>query len=111
LPKGAWYVTAGPNQVVLYQPTVTWSNISQAPGSGLPPGMPDPTPSPGWAWSNTLLPWRAGIQPPNFYGWFPGTGKVSTLVWPGATGIVLADGQNVAILGGGCSTIMQAYSV
>lgn len=53
----------------------------------------------------------AGLQPPNFFGWFPAPGWVNTLIGPNSTGTVLADGQNVAITGSGCAYIMQVYSV
>ena len=53
----------------------------------------------------------AGRRPPNWFGWKFVPAPSSTLVPPGSSGLVIADGQNVVISGGGCATITQAYSV
>lgn len=62
---------------------------------------------------NTDPPLRqfAGRRPPNWYGWKFVPAPSSTLVNSGASGLVVADGQNVVIVGSGCATITQAYSV
>jgi hypothetical protein len=62
---------------------------------------------------NTDPPLRqfAGRRPPNWFGWKFVPAPSSTLVNSGASGLVVADGQNVVIVGGGCATITQAYSV
>jgi hypothetical protein len=52
-----------------------------------------------------------GRRPPNWFGWRFVNAPSSTLVQPGSTGLVVADGQNVVIAGVGCATITQAYSV
>jgi hypothetical protein len=53
----------------------------------------------------------AGRRPPNWFGWKFVPAPSSTLVPSGASGLVVADGQNVVITGSGCATITQAYSV
>ena len=55
----------------------------------------------------------AGLsRPPNWFGWTFVCAPFTTLVPPGSTGVlVIADGQNVVITGGGCATITQAFSV
>ena len=53
----------------------------------------------------------AGRRPPNWFGWKFVPAPSSTLVPPGASGLVIADGQNVVITGSGCATLTQAYSV
>jgi hypothetical protein len=53
----------------------------------------------------------AGRRPPNWFGWKFVPAPSSTLVPSGASGLVIADGQNVVITGSGCATITQAYSV
>ena len=62
---------------------------------------------------NTDPPLRplAGRRPPNWFGWRFVRAPGSTLVPPCASGLVIADGQNVVIAGGGFATITQAYSV
>lgn len=52
-----------------------------------------------------------GRRPPNWFGWKYVCAPSVTLVQPGSGGLVVADGQNVVIAGGGCATITQAYSV
>ena len=53
-----------------------------------------------------------GRRPPNWFGWrFDPRAPGATLVHPNSAGTVLADGQNVVIAGGGCTTITQAFSV
>jgi hypothetical protein len=65
------------------------------------------------ATGNTDPPLRqfAGRRPPNWFGWKFVPAPSSTLVPSGASGLVVADGQNVVITGSGCATITQAYSV
>jgi len=141
LPKGAWIVNTMANSVVQRISTVTWSSsVAQAPGTGLGVGQPPPPAGPPGTIPpgqtnpfqlpnslDCLMAWRAiqrqvgrtdppirplpGLTPPNFFGWFPSAGQVFTLLGPNSGGTVIADGQSVAIVGGGCSTIMQAYSV
>jgi hypothetical protein len=141
IPKGAWIVATGSNRVVMFYPPVTASNPARAPGTGMlsraipPPsqcGCPPPSPPntfiPNFqryndvveafrAWQratgNTDPPIRplAGRRPPNWFGWRFVNAPCSTLVQPCASGLVIADGQNVVITGGGCATITQAYSV
>ena len=53
----------------------------------------------------------AGRRPPNWFGWQFVPAPSSTLLSPGQSGLVIADGQNVVIAGSGCATITQAYSV
>jgi hypothetical protein len=106
------------------------------PPPGLPPPVGPWTPAlksncPGpqpWQWPkylDFLMAWRAwqrqvgrtdppirplpGRRPPNWFGWFPAAGQVLTLLGPGQSGQVTADGQNVAIAGGGCSTVIQVF--
>lgn len=52
-----------------------------------------------------------GRRPPNWFGWKLVCAPGATLVHPYSAGLVVADGQNVVIGGGGCATITQAYSV
>jgi hypothetical protein len=65
------------------------------------------------ATGNTDPPIRplAGHRPPNWFGWKFVPAPSSTLVPPCASGLVLADGQNVIIAGSGFAQITQAYSV
>ena len=62
---------------------------------------------------NTDPPLRqfAGRRPPNWFGWKFVPAPSSTLVQPGSSGLVVADGQNVIIAGSGFAQITQAYSV
>jgi hypothetical protein len=139
IPTGAWIVATGSNRVFMYYPPVSTSNPARAPGTGLlssaPPskcGCPPPSPPntfiPNFqryndyveafrAWQratgNTDPPIRplAGRRPPNWFGWQFVNAPSSTLLQPGQSGLVVADGQNVVIAGSGCATITQAYSV
>jgi hypothetical protein len=141
LPKGAWVVDAGSNSVVMFRPDWRAAQYNQPRhqmGTGRLPGQqqwwqlssPCPPPTPcctrpthdqyleGWrAWQrttgNTDPPIRPqpGRVPPNFAGWSFVNAPCSTLLQPGQSGTVLADGQNVVIVGGGTSTITQAFSV
>lgn len=52
-----------------------------------------------------------GRVPPNFAGWNFVGAPAATLVPFGQTGVVLADGQNVVIMGCGTANITQAFSV
>jgi hypothetical protein len=66
------------------------------------------------ATGNTDPPLRplAGRRPPNWFGWrFDPKAPSSTLVNQNSSGLVVADGQNVIIAGGGWAQITQAYSV
>lgn len=180
LPKGAWVVQTGGNQVVMFRPS--WqADLYRQParqmGTGYLPGQtrwtgsgrraspqpwragPLPTtatpvttgagaqpksaltfannarPS-SWSWSGpckrpthdqALEAWRAwqrrtgntdppirplpGRVPPNFAGWRFVGAPSTTLIPFGSGGLVLADGQNVVITGGGCANITQAFSV
>lgn len=141
IPTGAWIVVTGSNRVVMYQPPVEKFPAQRSLGTGLLPGsIPparcgDPPPStpcniyrPTFrryndvvedfrAWQrktgSTDPPLRplSGRRPPNWFGWKFVDAPVSTLLNSGQSGLVIADGQNVVIQGGGCSTITQAYSV
>lgn len=129
IPRGAWIVATGSNQVVMFFPPVVNSNPARTPGTGILPGTVPPTkcgcppnPQPQWAKFNDRVDWfrsqgrsgpRPGTQPPNFFGWKYVCAPCSTLVPSGClTGqLVLADGQNVVITGSGFATITQAYSV
>jgi hypothetical protein len=56
----------------------------------------------------------AGHRPPNWFGWVPQnvpSNEIRTLLPPGSTGPVLADGQNVLLVGCGNATLVQAFSV
>ena len=141
IPKGAWIVQCSSNRVVMFFPPVTFSNPARTPGTGLLPGSippispcgcPPPCPpkdrGPRFrkfndtveafrAWQrrtgNTDPPLRqfAGRRPPNWFGWRFVSAPSSTLIPSGGAGLVVADGQNVVITGGGFATITQAYSV
>jgi hypothetical protein len=137
LPKGAWVVDTGTNSVVMYRPDWRAAQYTQPRhqmGTGNLPGKQQwqaswttcpPTTRPThdqylecWrAWQrttgNTDPPIRPlpGRVPPNFAGWSFVGAPSSTLLQPGQSGTVLADGQNVVIVGGGTSTITQAFSV
>ena len=69
------------------------------------------------AWQRTIgrtpppLRPTPGRRPPNWFGWRIVDAPSSTLVQGNSAGTVLADGQNVVILGSGCAIITQAYSV
>jgi hypothetical protein len=129
IPKGAWIVATGANRVVMFYPPVVNVNPARTPGTGLLPGsMPRTSPpcgcppKPPWEWPkfNDQVEWyrshgrnapRPGTRPPNWFGWKFVPAPSSTLVPSGASGLVIADGQNVVITGSGCATITQAYSV
>jgi hypothetical protein len=100
-----------------------WQGRSQTPCAPCPPPQPCKRPT----HDQYLEAWRAwqrktgrtdppirplpGRVPPNFAGWRFVGAPSSTLLQPGQSGTVLADGQNVVIIGSGCSTITQAFSV
>ena len=136
IPKGAWIVATGANSVVMYFPPVSNTNPARSPGTGMLPGSIPPSTQCGCppteprflpfnetveafrAWQrktgNTDPPLYqfAGRRPPNWFGWKFVCAPFTTLVPPGSTGVlVIADGQNVVITGGGCATITQAFSV
>ena len=130
IPKGAWIVaTAGNRVVMFYPPLGPPHNPVRTPGTSLLPGSIPPTKCCCLpltynetvecfrAWQrktgNTDPPLRPipGHRPPNWFGWRFASAPSSTLVPPGASGLVVADGQNVVITGSGCATITQAYSV
>ena len=123
IPKGAWIVSTGANQVVMFFPPVIPNNPARTPGTGLlpgqiPPGCAPPPCSPPNVWrprfkkfdDTPLQP--PGRRPPNWFGWRFVCAPFSTLVPAGSTGqLVIADGQNIVITGSGFATITQAYSV
>jgi hypothetical protein len=116
IPKGAWIVATGSNRVVMFYPPVVNSNPARTPGTGLLPGStPRAAPcgcTPPFRKFNDTIPIRPpGRRPPNWFGWTFVPAPSSTLVPSGASGLVIADGQNVVITGSGCATITQAYSV
>jgi hypothetical protein len=120
IPKGAWIVATGSNRVVMFYPPVVNVNPARTPGTGLLPGTIPPTPPPcgcqpgppPFRKFNDTIPIRPpGRRPPNWFGWKFVPAPSSTLVPSGASGLVIADGQNVVITGSGCATITQAYSV
>ena len=139
IPRGAWVVATSSNRVVMFYPPVEQFPAQRTPGTGLLPGSIPPSraappcgcPPPGpppfrrfndvvedfRAWQrktgNTDPPLRqfAGRRPPNWFGWKFVPAPSSTLLPSGASGLVIADGQNVVITGGGFATITQAYSV
>jgi hypothetical protein len=141
IPRGAWIVATGANRVVMFYPPVQTQTFSQSrsPGTGMLPGSRPPTPQPKCGCppgpvTPTFLPfnqtvemfraWQrktgntdpplypfAGRRPPNWFGWQFVPAPSSTLIPSGASGLVIADGQNVVITGSGCATITQAYSV
>jgi hypothetical protein len=133
IPKGAWVVATSSNRVVMFYPPVERFPAQRTLGTGLLPGSIPPTKPCGcgprrfakydtelecWrAWQrktgNTDPPLRplAGHRPPNWFGWRFVDAPCSTLVPSAASGLVIADGQNVVITGSGCATITQAYSV
>lgn len=127
IPKGAWVVATGSNRVVMHYPPVHNYNPARTPGTGL---LSQPASNCGClpptynqmvecfrAWQRKTgdagPPLRplAGRRPPNWFGWQFVPAPSSTLVPPCASGLVVADGQNVVIAGSGCATITQAYSV
>lgn len=65
------------------------------------------------ATGNTDPPLRplAGRRPPNWFGWQFVNAPCSVLIGGNRSGLVIADGQNVVIVGGGTATITQAFSV
>jgi hypothetical protein len=139
IPKGAWIVATGSNCVKMFYPPVTSYNPARTPGTGLlssPPPRTSPCgcppcppkgPPPFRRYDDVLEGFRAwqrktgdagppiypfaGRRPPNWFGWAFVPAPSSTLVPSGASGLVIADGQNVVITGSGCATITQAYSV
>ena len=92
-----------------------------------PPPCPPPQPKQFMRYNDYVEAWRAwqrrvgrtdppirplpGRRPPNWFGWRFVRAPGATIVQPNSAGTVLADGQNVVIAGGGCATIIQAFSV
>jgi hypothetical protein len=117
IPPGAWVVDPGCNRVVMFRPPVSTANPARSPGTGLLPGsIPPPLPKCGYfppfkKFADTQPTRRPGRRPPNWYGWVFVNAPSSTLLAPGQSGLVIADGQNVVITGGGCATLTQAFSV
>jgi hypothetical protein len=122
LPKGAWMVQTGGNQVVMFRPPVTNFNPVRVPGTGILPGSTPPVCGcqPSWPKFNDQVEYcrslgkiapPLGKRPPNFFGWSFVNAPSATLIPTGSGGVVLADGQNVVIVGGGWANITQAYSV
>ena len=105
LEHGAWVVCCDASTSVVFlifpwQPEA-FANPCRAPGTGLifenpPPTTPFPPPAP---WS-VCTPPQPMLQP-----------HECVLVQPGMSGLVLADGQNVLIVGTGVATVIQAFSV
>lgn len=121
IPKGAWVVQTGSNRVVMFFPPVVPYNPARTPGTGLLPGSipparppcgcpPEPGPPRFRKFNDTPLR-PPGRRPPNWFGWRLVCAPSSTLVPSCSAGLVVADGQNVVIAGGGFATITQAYSV
>lgn len=135
LPKGAWVVSNSTASVVMYFPSWQNSQYTQPRhqmGTGNLPGeqqwMTPPCSTPwmrpthdqyleGWrawqrktGWTDPTIRPTPGRVPPNFGGWNFVNAPYSTLLAPGQSGTVLADGQNVVVIGG-CATITQAFSV
>lgn len=129
IPKGAWYAHTGSNQVVMFVPSWRrdlYNQPDQQMGTGFLPGSP---PNPGRTrptHDQCLEMWRAwqratgitgpvmpipGRVPPNWDGWRYVNAPSRTLVPPNSGGLVVADGQNVVITGGGCAHIIEAFSV
>ena len=130
IPKGAWVVSTTSNQVMMFFPSWKrdlYHQPTKQMGTGFLPGAP-PNPGPTRpthdqclermrAWErktgrnfSPVLP-NPGRNPPNWDGWayVPAPGR--TLVQGNSAGLVIADGQNVVITGGGCATITEAFSV
>ena len=139
LPKGAWIVSNSSASVVMFFPSAQaalYRQPNQQMGTGRLPGQqqwwlsrqscPPPQPFTRPTHDQCLEGWRAwqrkigftdprirptpGRVPPNFSGWNFVNAPSSTLLQPGQSGMVLADGQNVVVVGG-CATITQAFSV
>lgn len=134
IPPGAWVVGTTSNSVVMFFPRHDpWIGVNQTPGTGLVPGQTPPPPPPNcppppqWlSYDAYVAAWRVwrqqtgwtpsqqwplpGRQPPNFFGWRGVNAPSRTLVGPNSGGLVIADGQNVVITGGGTATLTQAYS-
>ena len=108
-------------KALYYQPT-------RQMGTGYLPGAPPQPGPPRMTHDQRLEAWRAwqrqtgcnegpiqpipGRVPPNWDGWMYIPGVPSrTLVQPNSAGLVVADGENVLITGGGCATIIEAFSV
>lgn len=122
IPTGAWVVNPGANRVVMYYPSVSTANPARSLGTGLLPGSIPPTSPPCGCppneWRPTFRKFNdtplqpPGRRPPNWFGWQFVSAPCSTLLHPGQSGLVVADGQNVVIVGGGgWAQITQAYSV
>lgn len=135
IPPGAWIVGTTSNSVVMFFPQKDpWVGVNTTPGTGLVPGQSPPAPPancpppPQWmSYNDVVAAWRAwrqqtgctpsqqrplpGRQPPNFFGWQRVNAPSRTLVGPNSGGLVIADGQNVVITGGGEAYLHQAYSV
>ena len=121
----------GPGEVTFNEAGTAAISMSLAKAATPTPPCPEPSPPPGprrFAKHNTVLEaWRAwqrrtgdtdppirplpGRRPPNWFGWRFVNAPGSTLIPSGSSGLVVADGQNVVIAGGGFATITQAYSV
>jgi hypothetical protein len=134
LPKGAWVVQTTTNSVVMNVPPVINYNPARAPGTGMLPGSGS-APCGCARCSQQFLRyndyvecWRAwqrasgqtnppirplaGRRPPNWFGWTqaPLTNPI-TVVPSNSGGTVLADGENIHVIGSGFATIIQAFSV
>jgi hypothetical protein len=126
-------VSTTTNSVVFNVLPVQNFNPARSPGTGLLPGSvpvnPLPNPSPFLRYNDYVEAWRArqrrtgrtdppirplaGHRPPNWFGWrqvAPGP-NTFTMIGPNAAGTVLADGENVQLVGSGTATIIQAFSV
>ena len=138
IPKGTWVVHTGANRVVMFRPSWKWdldNQPSRQMGTGILPGalqrkfgFPFPPHRPFRrrpTHDEYLEAWRAwqrrigfsdpiqrpipGRVPPNWAGWWFSRAPGQTLVPFGRSGTVIADGQNVVIVGGGKATITQAF--
>lgn len=130
IPKGAWVVHTEANQVMMFVPS-WWMALQNQPqkqmGTGFLPGSAPPAGRTRLTHDQHLERWRAwqratginwgpiqptpGEVPPNFAGWSYVRAPGRVLVQANSAGLVVADGENVVITGGGCATIIQAFSV
>ena len=130
IPKGAWVVNTTSNQVVMFITSwrrALYNQPTQQMGTGFLPGSPPPPGPTRPTHDQCLERMRAverttgqnfspvlpnpGRTPPNWDGWMYVNAPSRTLVQPNSGGLVVADGQNVVVIGSGCAHIIEAYSV